>query len=136
MPLALSHFRLSLVALAAILIFTLESQAVTAATRVITDADNGGSVHLRMGDILEVHLRSNPTTGYMWHVHPKSTRLLRLVGQSQTQAREPGVGRPLLQVFRFQAVAIGDGVLLLHYIRAWERQLSYEEQYSVRISIR
>ncbi len=136
MPLALSHLRLGLVTLGAILMFTLESQAVTAATRVITDADNGGSVHLKMGDILEVHLHSNPTTGYKWYIHPKSTRLLRLVGQSQTQVREPGVGRPLLQVFRFQAVAIGDGVLLLHYIRVWERQLSYEEQYSVRISIR
>jgi predicted secreted protein len=136
MPLASLHFRLNWVALAAILMFALESQGVTAATRVITDADNGGSVQLKMGDILEVHLRANPTTGYKWYVHPKSTRLLRLVGQSQTQVREPGVGRPILQVFRFQAVAIGDGVLLLHYIRAWERHLSYEEQYSVRISIR
>ncbi len=136
MPLAVSHIRLSSVVLAAILTFALESKAVTAATRVITDADNGGSVHLKMGDILEVRLHANPTTGYKWYVHPKSTRLLRLVGQSQTQVREPGVGRPLLQVFRFQAVAIGDGVLLLHYIRIWERQLSYEEQYSVRISIR
>jgi predicted secreted protein len=135
MPLAPLHLRLNLVALAAILMFALESQAVTAATRVITDAENGGSVELKMGDILEVHLRANPTTGYKWHVHPNSTRLLRLVGQSQTQVREPGVGRPILQVFRFQAVAIGDGVLLLHYIRAW-RHLSYEEQYSVKISIR
>jgi inhibitor of cysteine peptidase len=133
---ALSRYRLCSMALAAVLMFASKSQAVAAAARVITDADKGGSVQLRMGEILEVHLSSNPTTGYKWYVHPKSTPLLKLLGQSRTQAREPGVGRPILQVFRFQAVAIGDGVLLLHYIRAWERQMTYEEQYDVRVSIR
>ena len=87
-------------------------------------------------DILEVHLKSNPTTGYTWYVHPKSTTLLKLIGQSQTQAPQPGVGRPIFQIFRFQAVAVGDGILLLHYIRAWERPLPMEEQFELHVSIR
>jgi len=115
--------------------FVFDSQPAMAATKVITDAEKGSSIQLKLGDILEVHLRSNPTTGYSWYVHPKSTQLLKLLGQSQAQSRQPGVGRPILQVFRFQAVANGDGTLLLHYIRTWERQTTNEEQYDVQVSI-
>lgn len=139
MPSALlrSRWRGSALTLAVLLLFTFESQAARAATRIITDADKGSSVRIKLADILEVRLRCNPTTGYMWYVHPKSTQLLKLVGQPQAQTREPGVGRPILQVFRFQPVAHGDGVLLLHYIRAWEPQVtSNEEQFAVHVSIR
>lgn len=139
MPLALLRlrWRRSALALAVLLVLGFESQLVSAATRIITDADKGGSVRVRLVDILEVRLKCNPTTGYMWYLHPKSTQLLKLIGQSQTQVREPGVGRPILQVFRFQPVAHGDGVLLLHYIRAWEPQVtSNEEQFAVHVSIR
>lgn len=139
MPLALLllRWRRSFLALAALLVFAFQPESTLAATRVITDADKGGSVQIKLADILEVRLKCNPTTGYMWYVHPKSTQLLKLVGQPQTQAREPGVGRPILQVFRFQPVAHGDGILLLHYIRAWEPQVtSNEEQFAVRVSIR
>ena len=107
-----------------------------AATLVATDADKGGSVRLKAGDILEVHLKSNPTTGYQWYVHPKSTPLMKPIGASQTQARQPGVGRPIVQVFRFQAVAAGEGVVLLHYVRSWERAAAEEEQFGLHVSIR
>jgi predicted secreted protein len=111
-------------------------QPAFAANRVVSDADKGGTVQLKAGDMLEVHLKSNPTTGYMWYVHPRSTPLLKLTGQSQTQAQQPGVGRPIIQVFRFQAVAAGEGVLLLRYVRAWEKPMPSEEQFDLHISIR
>ena len=139
MPLVLLRWRWrrTLLALAALLVFVFQSQAARAATRVITDADKDGSVQIKLADILEVRLKCDPTTGYMWYVHPKSTQLLKLVGQPQTQAHEPGVGRPILQVFRFQPVSQGDGNLLLHYIRSWEPEVtSNEEQFSVHVSIR
>jgi inhibitor of cysteine peptidase len=118
------------------LVFISLPQPAHAATKVITDADKGASVQLKPGDILEVRLKSNPTTGYSWYVHPKSTTLLKLIGQSQTQAPQPGVGRPIFQIFRFQAVAVGEGILLLHYIRAWEKPLQMEEQFELHVSIR
>jgi len=141
MRLARSRLQLRL---ATVLFVTLGVLAITsavrppsafAATLVATDADKGGSVRLKAGDILEVHLKSNPTTGYQWYVHPKSTPLMKPIGASQTQARQPGVGRPILQVFRFQAVAAGEGVVLLHYVRSWERATADEEQFGLHVSI-
>ncbi len=138
MPLASSRLRLGavLAALAVFLLFAVASQSAVAASRVITNSEKGSSVSLKLGDFLEVRLRSNPTTGYSWYVHPRSTLLLKVVGQSQIQARQPGVGRPILQVLRFQAVERGQGVLLLHYIRAWEGPTEDEEQFDVHVTIR
>jgi predicted secreted protein len=106
-----------------------------AARKVVTDADKGGDVQMKVGDVLEVRLNSNPSTGYMWYVHPKSTTLLRLNGQTQTEATEPGVGRPIVQVFTFEAKRRGDGILLLRYVRSWEKPALGEEQFNLHVVI-
>jgi inhibitor of cysteine peptidase len=107
----------------------------SAATKVVTDADKGGTVEIKMGDTLEVRLNSNPTTGYEWYVHKQSTTLLKLASQSQTQPAQPGVGRPVVQIFNFAPKAMGTGVLLLHYVRSWENADPNEEQFNLRVTI-
>jgi inhibitor of cysteine peptidase len=106
-----------------------------AATRMISGADNGGEVHLKTGATLELRLKSNPSTGYMWQVEPGSTPLLKLVRQSQTKAAELGVGRPIVQIFLFKAVRSGDGVLQLHYVRSWEKSAPDEERFEIHVFI-
>jgi inhibitor of cysteine peptidase len=111
-------------------------QTVSTATKVITDADKGGEVRLKTGDQLELRLKSNPSTGYMWYVQAKSTPLLKLVNQSQTEATEPGVGRPVFQVFKFEARRGGDGALQLHYVRSWEKPVPDEERFEIHVFIK
>ncbi len=106
-----------------------------AATKVVTDADKGGSVTIKMGDVLEVRLTSNPTTGFMWYLHKHSTALLKLTGQTQTQSTQPGVGRPIVQIFEFAPKATGKGVLLLHYVRSWMNPDPDEEQFTLHVTI-
>jgi inhibitor of cysteine peptidase len=117
----------------ALLAIAFHPRMAFAATKVVTDADKGSDVELKVGDTLEVRLASNPSTGYMWYVHPKSTGLLKLNGQTQTDATEPGVGRPIVQVFTFQLKRKGDGILLLRYVRSWEKPALGEEQFSLHI---
>jgi predicted secreted protein len=71
----------------------------------------------------------------MWYVQAKSTPLLKLVRQSQTEAIEPGVGRPILQVFQFEARRSGEGVLQLHYVRPWEKLAANEERFEIHVII-
>jgi len=117
------------------------AQMAFAATRVVTDADKGGDVQLKAGDTLEVRLSSNPSTGYMWYVHSKSTTLLKLTGQTQTKPPEPGegrpmmVGQPIVQIFTFQSKRKGDGILLLHYVRSWEKPALGEVQFTLHVVI-
>jgi inhibitor of cysteine peptidase len=118
-----------------LLAFLCRSESASAATKVVTDADKGGKVRLQLGDTLELRLPSNPTTGYMWYVEKGSTPLLRLAHQSQAEATEPGVGRPVFQVFKFEPKRGGEGVLRLHYVRSWEPPTPEDERFDVRITI-
>jgi inhibitor of cysteine peptidase len=102
---------------------------------VVTDEDKGRDVEIKVGDTLEVRLASNPSTGYMWYVHPKSTALLKLIGQTHTDAADPGVGRPIVQVFTFQPRRASDVILLLRYARAWEKPVLGQEQFSLHVVI-
>ena len=121
--------------LLAVLAFAFHPQKSFAATKVVTDDDKGSDVQIKLGDTLEVRLASNPSTGYMWYVHPKSTALLKLTGQTQTDAAEPGVGRPIVQVFTFQPKRAGDVILLLRYVRSWEKPALGEEQFMLHVVI-
>jgi predicted secreted protein len=110
------------------------STMASAATKVVTDADKGSTVVLKTGDVLEVRLSSNPTTGYEWYVHKQSTPLLKPSGESQTDAA-PGEGRPIVQIFKFATAGKGTGVLLLHYVRSWEPPDPNEEQFNLHVTI-
>ncbi len=65
-------------------------------------------------------------------MHKQSTALLKLTSQSETQ---PGVGRPIVQIFEFAPKATGTGVLLLHYVRSWEAPSASEEQFDLHVTI-
>jgi inhibitor of cysteine peptidase len=123
-----------------VLVFTLvglvlQPQAAVAASKVITDADKGGEVRLKAGERFELRLKSNPSTGYMWYVEGKSTPLVKLVKQTQTEAEEPGAGRPVFQVFTFEAKRPGEGILMLHYVRSWEKPAAEDEHFDVHLRI-
>jgi len=118
-----------------------EPQRATAAGKVVTDADKGGSIHLKTGEAFELRLTSNPSTGYMWYVEKESTSLLKLVHQSQAEipdSGEPGehlVGRPVFQVFKVEARRPGQGILLLHYVRSWEPATPDDQQFALHVVV-
>jgi len=115
------------------------SQAAFAADKVITDSDKGGVIHLRASERFELRLKSNPTTGFMWYVEKESTPIVKLVHQSQTdvtdESEDNHLGRPVYQVFNFEARRFGDGVLLLHYVRSWEKPTPEDEQFQIHVFI-
>ncbi len=65
--------------------------------------------------------------------------LLKLVRQtkvdSEGQSTVQVVGRPGLQVFYFEPRRSGEGVLLLHYDRVWEKPAPDEEQFQVHVLV-
>jgi predicted secreted protein len=120
-----------------VILFTIACRPGTAhaATKVVTDDDKAGDVQLKVGDILEVRLKANPSTGTMWYVHPKSTTLLRLSGETQTAGTDPGADRPVVQVFTFEVKRKGDGILLMRYAPAKQKPTLGEEQFTLHVVI-
>jgi inhibitor of cysteine peptidase len=113
----------------------LAAQTAFAATKTITDADNGTVVHIRYTDKLEVKLESNPTTGFMWYVMTGSTPLVKVKGQKQTLPEEGGLGQPVFQIFTFEPKHVGSGELKMHYVCSWEPPSPDEKQFSVHVII-
>lgn len=117
------------------------AQASFAATKVVTDADKGGVIHIKFLDRLEVRLKANPSTGFMWYIEKESTPLLKLVHQTQTEVpvpveEKPGlVGQPVFQIFTFEPRRVGDGALRLHYVRSWEKPTPDDEKFEIRVVI-
>ena len=83
---------------------------------------------LTTGDVLEVRLPGNRTTGYLWEMNlPKSGKHpLTLVEQGPVAVEgsdgSPTVGAPGLEQFLFKAIHTGKQVLLFRYRRPWEKQ--------------
>ncbi|MGD0347214.1 MAG: protease inhibitor I42 family protein [Terracidiphilus sp.] len=121
--------------LAALFLLSFCPATAHATPKIVTDADKGGTVHIKLGDALEVRLGSNPATGNRWYMHKQSTPLLKLRGISQTKLTQPGVERPFVQIFEFEPMAKGTGVLLLHYARSWDKSDPDEEQFSLHVTI-
>jgi inhibitor of cysteine peptidase len=112
------------------------ASSASAATKTVTDKDKGAQISLKTGDTLEVRLEANPTTGYMWYLEPQSTPILKLTGQTQTEPPQNGmVGQPVFQIFKFQPRSSGSGVLLMHYVRSWEKPKPDDKQFDLHVTI-
>ncbi|MGA9670081.1 MAG: protease inhibitor I42 family protein [Terracidiphilus sp.] len=109
--------------------------SVYAATKVVTDEDKGNDIQLKVGDVLEVRLKSNPSTGTRWYVHPKSTTLLKLGSETEIPGTEPGADRPMLQVFTFEVKRKGDGILLMRYAPANQKPMLGEEERTFHVVV-
>ena len=88
-------------------------------TVVLDAADSGSDVALDVGDQIDVQLEANPTTGYSWELGPLPSGL-QLVS---SDFEEPGgrlVGAAGTQVFVFDVVGPGSGILRFEYVRVFD----------------
>ena len=107
---------IALVAAAALLAACGEDGGTTV---VLDAADSLSEVSLDVGDQLDVELEANPTTGYSWELGPLPDGL-QLVS---SDFEEPGgslVGAPGTQLFVFDVVGPGNGILRFEYVRVFD----------------
>eukprot|EP00727_Mastigamoeba_balamuthi_P009871 m51a1_g5506 hypothetical protein (119) ;mRNA; f:375205-375668 len=93
--------------------------------------DSGKTVTTAHGDIIEVKLKGNPTTGYQWmrldEAQRKEEGSVVFLDSSYGQGewcRRGMMGCGGEYTFRFQAE--GDGRVALVYRRSWETQAPHE----------
>ncbi len=91
----------------------------SAATVTVTQAQNGGTVALAVGETLVVQLAGNPTTGYEWTIATIDAAFLQALGSTYA-ADSDALGAGGTYTFRFRAMQAGTTTLALAYRRAWE----------------
>ncbi len=88
----------------------------------ISEENAGTKIDLNKGDILEVTLEGNPSTGYSWLLGSEVS-LLEPVGEPVFEPASNLVGSPGKITMRFNVVEKGEGTLQLVYQRPWERNI-------------
>lgn len=103
-----------------------DAKPAAAAKKIeLGDGDNGGTIHVRAGDTIQIKLRSNPTTGYSWaEVKGKTdAKILKSEGNEYKVNDHPAgmVGVGGNDYWTFRALVAGTTEIVLGYGRPWEK---------------
>ena len=105
----------------------------------VNEDDNGGQIELEQGQILQVTLESNPTTGYRWEQVENQEPYLEQMGEAEFKQSltdgPPIVGAGGWEIFRFKAISAGKMTLQLVYHRPWEEGVDPINTFSLNVVI-
>lgn len=101
----------------------------------ITAKDAGSTVNLKVGQILEIALEGNPTTGYTWEVAPDSGTLLTQQGDWDFTPDSNALGSGGMVTLRFKAVQTGSTELKLIYHRTFEPDVSPIHNFDINLVV-
>lgn len=87
---------------------------------IADEADNGQTVTMAAGDVLQVMLSENPTTGYLWAIVTNDEAVLRLSDEPAYEVESDAIGAGGTKTFLFDAVGSGTSVLRLVNARQQE----------------
>ena len=81
------------------------------------------TVKVSPGDIIQITLSENPTTGYMWETTKQDTSQLQLADDNfKTASTAAGGGGT--RIFKFKVLAAGEGNLTMANRQKWEKDTS------------
>ena len=118
-----------------LLAIVLFAPQMSRAELIMLDERACGARHrLSVGDLLEVGLPGNPTTGYVWTATAIPEQLCQQ-GEPAHLSDSPAVGAGGITVFRFTVISAGNANLDLAYRRPWENQLQPARTCSIQLQL-
>ena len=94
------------------------------------------SVGLEVGDILEVVLPANPSTGYSWETGFYNQSVLKPSGESEFSSDSKKLGAEETQKLHFEAIGEGETDLVLVYQRSFEKEGVDPQQFQVNVVVK
>jgi inhibitor of cysteine peptidase len=101
----------------------------------LSENDSGKTVEIAIGDVLDVILPANPTTGYVWEVSSIDSSIL----QSNTAdfvANDPAIGAESFEIIKFHTLAVGKSELKLILHRPFEQTTPPLKTFAVTVIIK
>jgi len=110
--------------------------SLAAAATVVRLRDNGKEIRVKAGAIIELALKEQAGTGYIWEFHHLDPRHFQVLSTATRRLAEPNrVGGPLLRVWRLKTLAPGVTRLSLDYLRPWEGRGGAGKHFEVTVRI-
>ena len=101
----------------------------------LTQTDNGKRVQARVGDVIEIALSENPTTGYRWAVAATNAAVLTVKSSDFSSARDAKIGSGGMRKVIFVAAHAGDSPIELKLWREWLGDASIIERFEVQVHV-
>jgi inhibitor of cysteine peptidase len=112
------------------------------AANIELDASADGTTQqLNKGEIMEITLESNPSTGYSWFATISDPKVVVQMGEPQYQepvssSSTPIVGAAGTQTFFLQAVESGTATVTLDYKRGWETDVAPDKTITITVEVK
>jgi inhibitor of cysteine peptidase len=99
----------------------------------LTEADDGRTVDLRVGETVEVTLSQNASAGYRWAIERLDPGIVE-ANESKSSHPQGQVGSAGRETFTFKATRPGSGEVLLKYWRHFEGDSSITQRFRMRMN--
>jgi len=96
---------------------------------------NARELTLAVGEVVEISLAENPTTGFRWDLEVKPEPACTLANSTFEPATGPP-GKGGTHRWQFRAVHPGTGEIVLAYRRPWERIASPAQTFKLSLRVR
>jgi inhibitor of cysteine peptidase len=106
--------------------------------QAIGESSDGKTVDLAVGQVMELRLAENPTTGFRWQLHRDGTPVCRITADFTEPATNEGPsipGKSGTHVWRIEAVQPGSGDMALTYARNWEASRPTAMSFTLHIHV-
>jgi len=119
------------------IIFLAVSLSVSAPVSVkLREKDLGTTVKMSVGDVFEVVLKGNPTTGYIWCVASPDKGILKQIGETKFEPDRNARGSGGNITLRFEAAKVGKISLRLIYHRPFEKNRPPIKTFEVKVTVK
>jgi len=92
-------------------------------------------VGLEVGDMLEVVLPANPSTGYIWEAGFYNQSVLKSYGEAEFWSSSANLGAEESQTLHFEAIGVGETELILVYQRSFEDEGVNQQTFHVDVVV-
>lgn len=93
-------------------------------------------VGLEVGDILEVVLPANPSTGYAWEAGFYNQSVLKPYGKPEFYSTSTNLGAEETQKLHMEAIGEGETDLVLVYRRSFENERVDQQTFKVHVDVK
>ncbi len=102
----------------------------------LTAKDDGATADVTVGDLLQVSLAGNPTTGYTWEAAPApDAAVLAQLGDAQFAPESNLDGAPGTMTLMFKAIGAGKTTLTLVYHQPWDQTTAPAKTFTVDVTV-
>lgn len=106
--------------------------------KTVTGTSGSSDAEIRQGEVLEVKLHGNSSTGYGWSLKsiPEFLKLKSGPVVISQRSEENITGAPDFTVYTFIAVGPGNGEILFENYRPWEKNTRPFREFIVKIKVK